>query len=89
LEVGSLEPGKQADLAAFSLDGIGPVHDPIAATIFSTTGGRARFVAVAGKPLLRDGLLVKSSPGLHQRMQSLADSLTEWLESGGEMRGVV
>jgi 5-methylthioadenosine/S-adenosylhomocysteine deaminase len=82
--IGTLEPGKQADLAAFSLDGIGPVHDPVAATIFSITGRRARFVAVAGKPLLRDGTLVKPVPGLHERMQALADSLANWLASGGE-----
>ena len=87
--VGTLEAGKQADLAAFSLDGIGPVHDPIAATIFSVNGGRARFVAVAGKPLLRDGALVNATPGLHDRMQSLADSLTKWLVEGGEMQGTV
>jgi cytosine/adenosine deaminase-related metal-dependent hydrolase len=85
--VGTLEAGKQADLAAFSLDGIGPVHDPVATAIFSLSGVRARFVAVAGKPLLRDGSLVNPVPGLHQRMQALGDSLAEWLASGGEMRG--
>jgi cytosine/adenosine deaminase-related metal-dependent hydrolase len=86
--VGTLEPGKQADLAAFSLDGILPVHDPVTATIFSMTGSRARFVAVAGKPLLRDGALVNPVPGLPERMQMLGDSLADWLVSGGEMRGV-
>jgi cytosine/adenosine deaminase-related metal-dependent hydrolase len=86
---GTLEAGKQADLAAFSLDGIGPVYDPVAAAIFSVNGGRARFVAVAGKPLLRDGSLVNAVPELHDRMQSLADSLAEWLAAGGEMQGTV
>ena len=83
---GTLEPGKQADLAAFSLDGIGPVHDPSAATIFSINGARARFVAVAGRVLLRDGSLVNSIAGLHERMQSLADALSEWLADGGELQ---
>jgi 5-methylthioadenosine/S-adenosylhomocysteine deaminase len=87
--VGTLEPGKQADLAAFSLDGLGPVHDPAAAAIFSLMGGCARFVAVAGKVLLRNGSLVHSVPELHDRMQSLADALVEWLADGGEMRGPV
>ena len=85
--VGTLEPGKQADLAAFSLDGIGPVHDPVAATIFTITGARARFVSVAGRVLLRDGSLVHPVAGLHDRMQSLADALAEWLARGGEMQG--
>ena len=85
--VGTLEPGKQADLAAFSLDGIGPVHDPVAAAIFTITGARARFVAVGGRVLLRDGSLVHPVPGLHDRMQSLADTLAEWLARGGEMQG--
>jgi 5-methylthioadenosine/S-adenosylhomocysteine deaminase len=84
--VGTLEPGKQADLAAFSLDGIGPVHDPVAAAIFTIAGARARFVAVAGRVLLRDGSLVNPVPGLHERMQILADSLAEWLDRGGEMQ---
>ena len=58
------------------------------ATIFSITGARARFVAVAGKPLLRDGSLLYGTSGLQQRMQSLADSLAKWLDEGGELQGV-
>jgi 5-methylthioadenosine/S-adenosylhomocysteine deaminase len=87
--VGTLEPGKQADLAAFSLDGLGPIQDPITAAIFSVTGARARFVAVAGKVLLRDAVLVAPQAGLQQRIQALADSLADWLDDGGEMTGVV
>ena len=84
--IGTLEPGKKADLAAFSIDGIGPVHDPTATTIFSLSGARARFVAVDGKPLLRDGTLLNPVPRLHGRMQTLGDSLSNWLENGGEMQ---
>jgi 5-methylthioadenosine/S-adenosylhomocysteine deaminase len=87
--VGSLDTGKQADLAAFPLDGVGPIHDPITAAIFSIAGARARFVTVAGKPLVRDGALVSPRPGLEHRVQSLADLLADWLASGGEMAGVV
>ena len=87
--VGTLEPGKQADLAAFSLDGIGPVHDPVAAAIFTISGARARFVAVAGRVLLRDGSLVNPVPGLHRHMEYLADALADWLESGGEMQAPI
>ena len=87
--VGSLEVGKQADLAAFPLEGWGPIQDPVSAAIFSIAGARARFVSVAGKPLVRDGILVSPRAGLEQRVQSLADLLADWLASGGEMAGVV
>jgi cytosine/adenosine deaminase-related metal-dependent hydrolase len=88
-QVGSLEPGKEADLAAFSLAGVGPIQDPVAAAVFSITGARARFVTVAGKPLMRDGMLIAPRSGLDQRMQLLGGSLADWLASGGEMMGVV
>lgn len=87
--VGSLEVGKQADLSAFSLEGIGPTQDPVTTAVFSLTGSRARFVTVAGRPLLRDGVLVHPRPELPSRMQSLGESLANWLADGGEMKGVV
>ena len=43
-------PGKQADLAAFPLDGASVrFSDPVSAAVFSITGARARFVSVAGQ----------------------------------------
>jgi 5-methylthioadenosine/S-adenosylhomocysteine deaminase len=84
-EIGSLEVGKAADLAAFDIGPVGPTFDPAAAAIFALSGARARFVAVAGKPLLVDGRLTASTTGLHERQQAAADTLREWLESGGEM----
>jgi cytosine/adenosine deaminase-related metal-dependent hydrolase len=86
---GTLEAGKQADLAAFSLDFVGPTQDPVSAAVFSIGARPARFVAVAGIPLVRDGALSSPRAGLAERMQELGDALAEWLESGGEMRGVV
>jgi cytosine/adenosine deaminase-related metal-dependent hydrolase len=47
--VGTLEVGKQADLAAFALDAHAPAHDPVAAAVHSIAGAQARFVAVAGR----------------------------------------
>jgi 5-methylthioadenosine/S-adenosylhomocysteine deaminase len=87
--VGTLEEGKQADLAAFAVDPLRPVQDPVAAAIFSLTGAHARFVMVAGRPLLRDGTLVTPHAGLAQRITGLGDAFAEWLASGGEMEGVV
>jgi cytosine/adenosine deaminase-related metal-dependent hydrolase len=87
--VGTLEVGKQADLAAFALDPTYPAQDPITAAVFSLTGARAQFVAVAGKTLVRNGALVSPRPGLAQRMSSLGELLADWLDAGGEMQGVV
>ena len=87
-QIGTLETGKQADLVAFRLDRARPHFDPVTAAIFSMTAACADFVAVAGHPLVRDGVLLRSHAGLDDRIQSLADSLGGWLASGGEMMSV-
>jgi cytosine/adenosine deaminase-related metal-dependent hydrolase len=84
-EVGSLEVGKAADLAAFDIGAAGPTFDPAAAAVFALDGSRASFVAVAGVPLVTNGKLVKPHAGLHDRMQRVADSLRDWVLDGGEM----
>jgi len=88
-QVGSLDVGKQADLAAFAIEPAVPIQDPLAALVFSISGARARFVAVAGRVLIRDGNVVSPRPGLAERMQALGDALASWLDSGGELRGPV
>ena len=79
--VGTLEAGRAADLAAFPLDGLLPVFDPMTAAIFAA-GRRARFVAVAGRVLVRDGELVNDDSSLAGRVQRSADALASWLASG-------
>ena len=88
-QIGSLEEGKQADLAAFSLAGAAPTQDPVTAAVFSIDTSRAEFVTVAGRALVSQGKLVAPRAGLADRMESIGEGLAEWLESGGEMRGVV
>lgn len=80
-QVGTLEEGKQADLAVFSLDAVAPTTDPVTAAVFSVTAGRATFVSVAGMPLVRDRKLVSGRPGLAERMQSLGIALADWLKA--------
>jgi len=87
--VGTLEPGKQADLAAFSLDRTRPTFDPVTAAVFSITGADARFVSVGGRPLLRDGELVSPIAGLADRVDSISQKLADWLDAGGEIQGAV
>jgi 5-methylthioadenosine/S-adenosylhomocysteine deaminase len=61
-EIGTLDVGKSADLAAFPLDALHaqPVQDPESALIFATSGRGARMVTVAGKEMVQDGKLVHS-----------------------------
>jgi len=80
-EIGSLEVGKAADLAAFPLEGVAPVFDPVTAAVFGLPGTRASFVTVAGRVLLRDGSLVDSDPTLEKRVQASADALDQWLRT--------
>lgn len=80
-EIGSLEPGKSADLAAFPLGGLGPVFDPEAHAIFALPGATASFVAVAGRELMRDGTMLNGDSALLERVQRSAEALDAWLRS--------
>ena len=59
-DIGTLEPGKQADLVAFSTSGLefsGAAHDPVAAVVM-VGAHRAAHTWVAGEPVVADGSLV-------------------------------
>ena len=77
-EIGSLEVGKSADLAAFPIpDRLGPVYDPATWLVFSAAGP-ASFVSVAGRPLVRDARLVGAVPS-PSSLERDARALSEWL----------
>lgn len=80
--VGSLEPDKQADLAAFPLDAAAPATDPITTAVLALGGCRASFVCVAGKPLVVEGRLTSARPALAPRIQALGDKLGDWVADG-------
>lgn len=84
--VGSLDVGKEADLAAFALDRSRPTPDPVAAAVFSISGADARFVTVAGQPLVRGGVLMNANSRLANRMEELSRALGEWLATNGEIQ---
>ncbi|WP_019593248.1 TRZ/ATZ family hydrolase [Thioalkalivibrio sp. ALM2T] len=66
--IGSLEPGKQADVVAVDLQALElqPAHDPSAQIVYAATRDAVRDVYVAGRPLLRDReLLTLNSQDLH------------------------
>lgn len=78
--VGSLEAGKEADLAAFSLSParVTPVGDVIAAILFAVAGTPAHFVAVKGRPLLADREPQSVDPDLRRRVAAAGESLAAW-----------
>jgi cytosine/adenosine deaminase-related metal-dependent hydrolase len=58
-EIGSLTPGKRADLVLVRTDGINmvPVQDPVGALIFYANLGDIDTVLIAGRLVKRDGVL--------------------------------
>ena len=79
-EIGSLEVGKAADLAAFAIPRHRlPVHEPVPALVYSLAGMPATFVAVAGRIRVQDGRLVDADDALAGRVQATADLLQRWL----------
>jgi 5-methylthioadenosine/S-adenosylhomocysteine deaminase len=81
-QIGSLEAGKDADLAAFPLDlarGT-PSFDAETALVFALPGTVARFVCVAGRELVRDGRLVAGTldGAVTQRVRASARALQAW-----------
>lgn len=60
-DIGSLEPGKQADLAVWRTDGLelGGADDPVAGLVFSAPH-RVHRLVVGGVDVVRDGALVRA-----------------------------
>jgi 5-methylthioadenosine/S-adenosylhomocysteine deaminase len=79
-EIGSLEPGKSADLAAFDLRAARtiPVHDPVAAAIYAMSGAPALLVAVAGRHLVEESRVAIHPGTLHDRVTAVGDALAAW-----------
>jgi 5-methylthioadenosine/S-adenosylhomocysteine deaminase len=59
--IGSLEPGKEADVAVFDLrqPASAVAHEPLAVMIHSLRGRDVRWLLVAGEPLVADGRLTR------------------------------
>jgi 8-oxoguanine deaminase len=72
-DVGTLEVGRQADIALFRLPdiaGAGFESDPVAALVLASTP-RAEHVLVQGRPVVRDGQLVNGDePAIAERHRS-------------------
>ncbi|MCP2098511.1 MULTISPECIES: amidohydrolase family protein [Actinosynnema] len=77
-EIGSLTPGKQADLVVLRADrpGIAPVHDPVGAVVQSADRGDVETVLVAGRAVKRDGRLLRDPTDLLARAGRVRDRLS-------------
>jgi 5-methylthioadenosine/S-adenosylhomocysteine deaminase len=77
-QIGSLEVGKQADIAAFAMSPQhGPVTDPYAALVFGPRPATKR-VLVAGEELFRDGIVQGFDLAISDRVQATAEKLQRW-----------
>lgn len=78
--IGTLEPGKDADLCAVSLAGphVRPVHDPVAALFHAARGTDVVMTAVRGRVLYRDGrVLTLDETALAEAMEEPARRVRE------------
>jgi len=83
--VGSLEAGKDADLAAFRIDisRTTPIGDPYSAAIFALPGRSAELVTVRGRMLVDRGRVLAADDALTQRVSRAGDALASWAARQG------
>jgi 5-methylthioadenosine/S-adenosylhomocysteine deaminase len=81
--VGSLEVGKEADLAAFRIDipRTTPLGDPCSAAIFALPGRSADLTVVKGKVLVTGGRAIASDKTLGERVKAAGTALASWLSA--------
>jgi aminodeoxyfutalosine deaminase len=76
--IGSLEPGKQADIAIVNLTNIGqqPISDICAALVFSTSARDVSMTMVAGREIYRKGKVhAVDEERLHRRLSEVGAKL--------------
>ncbi len=78
--VGSLEVGKDADLAAFPLDSARalPTFDPVDTLVWAVAGTPASFATVRGRVLVRDGIVLGETGESRARVRDIAGRLARW-----------
>ena len=76
--IGSLEDGKQADIAVVALRGAQqlPLHDPAAALIFASSGRDVLLTVVAGREVYREGrVLTVDEERFNARITEIAEKV--------------
>ncbi len=58
-EIGSLEPGKKADVAVFAFDNpyVTPVHNPVSALVYAAQGNEAETVIIDGQVVMQNRVI--------------------------------
>ena len=75
-EIGSIEPGKKADLILFDLEQphLYPMHHVPSGLVYQSKGSEVRWVWVDGEPLLADGRLTRIGPEDERRIMEEAQA---------------
>ena len=81
--VGSLDVGKDADLAAFRIDTprTTPTGDPYSAAVFALPGRSAELTVVKGKVLASGGRAGARDNALVERVRAAGTALASWLSA--------
>ena len=77
-EIGSIEPGKKADLILIDYNNpfMTPIHHPVSAIVYSALGNEVTCVMIDGKFVMRDGVVTGvNEAAVRQRAQIHADDL--------------
>jgi hypothetical protein len=84
--VGSLEPGKLADILLIRTDGLRftPWNDPVAAVVLHANAGDVDTVLVGGKVVKRGGRLLDAEA---ERVRRLADESRDRIMGAVEAKG--
>jgi 5-methylthioadenosine/S-adenosylhomocysteine deaminase len=79
-EIGSLDVGKAADIADFSLEGwcATPHFEPATALVFALAGQPARHVLIGGREVVRDGRLLSDVTEATRRVTASGTKLNAW-----------
>jgi 5-methylthioadenosine/S-adenosylhomocysteine deaminase len=76
-EIGSLTPGKQADIVVIKLDraGVRPLHDPVSTVVYSAQDQDVAWVFCGGEAVARDGrpLLFETAAVVEEAQRRAAD----------------
>jgi 5-methylthioadenosine/S-adenosylhomocysteine deaminase len=84
-QIGSLEPGKQADIVTVETRTLHnmPLHDPVATLVYSANGADVRNVLIAGRQLLSNGQIThQNEQDLIHQAQVSADRLRAKVSTG-------
>jgi 5-methylthioadenosine/S-adenosylhomocysteine deaminase len=79
-EIGSIEPGKKADIAVIDTSGpaMAPVHHPVSALVYSALGHEVTTVLIDGVVVMRDGRITTvDEAAVMAQSRRAADSLTQ------------